>query len=390
MISVGKPRATKSRVVLIPLKDPAFISLLREFKNLLKSSIGPKGNLKLLVTGGGYVQLSSSSSQLFRHYDQFSNPIIQIIAQTVMGSTDFGLYSGVIISSCMEQILSLQCSGKMTLRDCTLIFNFLYGSCNQIFDSRLLKIKLNFDSVTDFIPVIKSVIKPRFQELINDNFLSELAPLIVKSFLFTLDEEKFMFGKVSVQVFKGNNDCKFFPGIIYRLSEEDDWISAIVEKEFKSKAKIKTLLFTATLDYDCHSSSIDSGENNKLSAILRIMDEAIRLGVNVIACQKVVHRDIKFVLQRKSVIVLERMGSELSLNFQQLTSSFPISVIDKLKLSDISSMVGTLNRVNIVKTSSNYYFLMEHYSTNVPVATLLIHTSCLSGKQHIKVSHIFT
>ncbi|XP_075222082.1 molecular chaperone MKKS-like isoform X2 [Lycorma delicatula] len=383
MFSVSSARSADN-IIMIPMKDPLFISILKEFKNMLKSSVGPNGNLKILVSGGGYIQLTSSSSLILQHYDQFDSPIVQFIAQIVKGQIDYGLYVGLIVSSFVEHFLSLQYNGKITAKQSISLISFMNDCFNKIFDSDKLKIRLSFNSINDLTPLVRSVLQSKCHLFLSHDFMQELCVQIIKAFLFTLDTENMTTGKVIVQVFTGKEELKFCPGIVYQLVDgSDSWIYHLVEKKMKHNTEMKTLLFTTMLTDE--KSKCDANyylQDDKLKKIFEIVKRSVELGVTLIACQKVVHKEIVLYLRRKSVIVLERMGTDLANSFKDISGSCPISDINKLILADLTNMIGVIKKVNVFEINTKLYLLMECHLASV--VTLIFNSSSLCGSQQIK------
>ncbi|XP_075222081.1 molecular chaperone MKKS-like isoform X1 [Lycorma delicatula] len=384
MFSVSSARSADN-IIMIPMKDPLFISILKEFKNMLKSSVGPNGNLKILVSGGGYIQLTSSSSLILQHYDQFDSPIVQFIAQIVKGQIDYGLYVGLIVSSFVEHFLSLQYNGKITAKQSISLISFMNDCFNKIFDSDKLKIRLSFNSINDLTPLVRSVLQSKCHLFLSHDFMQELCVQIIKAFLFTLDTENMTTGKVIVQVFTGKEELKFCPGIVYQLVDgSDSWIYHLVEKKMKHNTEMKTLLFTTMLTDE--KSKCDANyylQDDKLKKIFEIVKRSVELGVTLIACQKVVHKEIVLYLRRKSVIVLERMGTDLANSFKDISGSCPISDINKLILADLTNMIGVIKKVNVFEINTKLYLLMECHLASV--VTLIFNSSSLCGSQQIKL-----
>ncbi|RZF43089.1 hypothetical protein LSTR_LSTR001267 [Laodelphax striatellus] len=368
------------KLEILEISDVHFINELREFKKMISSLIGTSGNLNLFVTGGGYVQLGSSSSQLTKFSDQFNNPLIQLLINIMKNQDDFGLYVGVLVTSILENALEFERTKLLVNRE--ELLNFLMESFSPICNSCRMKIPVNYDSVTDFMAVVQTVLTSKLTYRLGKKSIKELSTVIVKSFLYSLDDEHMTMERVLIKFVEGQETFKYYSGLLYQLVDyEDDWICDIVAKLTNSKVKI--LLFTTPLIFDEEDNASSQHDKQIRNAfrkrnIFQILEQAIASGVKIIACQKVVNSDVTLYLRRKCVIVIHRMGTELAKHVESAAHAFPISDLRQVVSENIDDLSGVIAGLDCIDSGDRRYLLMKNESN---MGTLLLQAPPYLGTQ---------
>ncbi|XP_022200485.2 McKusick-Kaufman/Bardet-Biedl syndromes putative chaperonin isoform X2 [Nilaparvata lugens] len=357
---------------IIELSDVHFINELREFKKMISSLIGAHGNLNVFVTGGGYIQLGSSSAQLTNFFDQFNNPLIQLVINIIKNQDDFGLYVGVLVVSILENALEFEKSSVLVNRE--ELINFLMENFASICNSSRMKIPVSYDSTTDFMSVVRTILTSKFACRLRKSSILELSTIIVKSFLYSLDDEHMTMGKVIVNVLDGREIFKYYPGFLYQLVDyEDDWICNIVEE--LDHAKVKILLFTTSLTFNendndiCGEYDLQIESDLKKRNIFQILEQAIAFDTKVIACQKVVNNEVALFLRRKSVIVIHRMGTELAKQVENASNAFPISDLSQVVSEKVDDLTGVIDALDVIQFGDRRFLQMNNESN---MGTLLL------------------
>uniref|UniRef100_A0A1B6KU53 Uncharacterized protein n=1 Tax=Graphocephala atropunctata TaxID=36148 RepID=A0A1B6KU53_9HEMI len=356
-------------VTLMPVNSDENVRTLREFRKVLETTRGPQGSLKLLVTGGGYHQLTASGAALLSRLE-LENPILQCISQVARGLVDHGLYLGMMVSHLLELHWSSDCCvGKQKMSK---TISMLSQSLQELMQSDLVCRKVNFSSINSFLPLVRSVVTSKPNVLFGGLDVDKVCFQIVRVFLNCIDEQTGSVGRVHVKVDDGGIRVTSYNGLLYQITEDQD---LKVIKQIISEVKI--LIFTLKLENSCDSESFIS----EIDQAMSIIEEAIEMGVNLVACQKTVAPEIKLYLMRKGVLLLDRMGTDFTSMLVQISQAFPISHL-QIEISDVPKFVGTLSSVKHIQFNASEYVLLQN--KDAAVGTLLLQTRSLAGTDHVK------
>lgn len=364
---------------LEPVTSDAFISSLRDLVTLLKSCIGPKGMPKLLVTSGNYIDLTSYSHTLGDRLD-LQNPICRYILQAMKAQPDFGLYMGVFISSTLEQVWTMQSNDQYSTSSIIEAVEHLVENCNNLFSSAKFALKIDFNSVKILVYIAKNVLLSKQFLFLSAKFVENLSLNIVKAFLISIDNNDFKFSRVSIRTEQGSDESHCYSGILYQIVENDEQLLLYNIKRYQSvTCGYHILLFSIILINDEKNE-----ENTVVNTTLRILQSAVELGIHIVACQKVVHDSIKLFLRRNGVLLLERMGTELTNTVKEISNAMTISDLSQITDEDIGKMKGYLTSIDFIKFNKKKYLLLENSKRTV--TTLVISTSSLARENEVKVS----
>lgn len=340
---------------------------IRELRRLLQSSTGPNGSSILFVTEGGITQLASTSSALLDRLE-LENPICRYIGQVSKGLPDYGLYFGVLVSHLLEQQWT---SNTMRKQKLMLTISSITVKVQELLASDLVCRKVDFSSINCFLPLVRTVLSSKCSTFSADLDVDKLCIEVVKLFLNCLDEQTNTVGRIYVKVERGINHISSHNGLLYQVVEAHD-----LEIIKQTSGGIKFLLFS------CKIETRDEESYSIHNAVIQMLEQAIRLGVKMIACQKTVSTEVRLYLMRRNIILLDRMGTDLTTGLERMSQAFPISQLDVAML-DLSRLVGELTSVEHVQFSEADYVLLQN--DKMSVGTLLVLSRSLAGVEHLKV-----
>lgn len=380
-------------VVLQPLESSDFVCTLRSFRRMLLSCVGPEGGIKILISGAGYTTVTTSSSRLLNNIT-LSNPIClfinQIMKSQINAYHDYGLYTGILITSLLEKVLSHRVG--LCVPKAASIIEHLNSILTGIFDLSCIKLKVDFSTVKQLLPLVKSILSSKPACGLRGADIQDLQLSIVKGFLQTTGQTM---GDVIVECTETSEmKSQVFPGILYQINYDD--ISTILHQKCKKKGCMSLLLFNIMLT-DEGTSKISENRSIKLEGpqddysfveeALKLFEQIVGLNVDVIACQKLVHPTLCLYLQRKGILLLDRMGTELTHAVEKLSGATPISSIKHCPRDPdcLRSLLGTVEVLRLVEQGQKFYVSLEKAGSNI--ATLIAHAPNEEAAMELKVRH---
>ncbi|XP_066992929.2 molecular chaperone MKKS isoform X1 [Anabrus simplex] len=376
-------------VVLEPLDSSEFLSVLRSFLDILSSCRGPKAGVKLLVSSGGITTVTSSSSRLLCNL-MLDNPLCVMVTQVMKSQIstygDYGLYCGVLTCSLMEKVLS---QDKVHHNLACELIQHLGSTVTSLLILNCMKLCLNFDSVKELLSVVKPILSSKPACGLSKDEIAALSVNVTKAFLKTVDED---LGEVLV--LEGGaceGSSKVLQGVLYPLVNEESILEVLEQKYMDKNCAIPLLLFNVMLTESGTPASrrdediVSVDDNNGcdfIGNVLWILEQAVKLQVGIVACQKVVHSSIRMYLQRNNILLLERMGTELTRGVEKLSGAKPLSSLQKLSLQYLQSYVGHIESVSVMKQNKKQFILLENEHN---VATVLLFAPSEEACSELKV-----
>nr|CAD7395656.1 unnamed protein product [Timema cristinae] len=366
-----------AEIIVKPLDNPDFITTLRTFCGILRSCLGPKSGVKMLVSGGDYLTITSASSRIIRNIP-LSDPICVFIAQIMKAQLEkcnnFGLYTGILVSSIIEQVLSKK--DKVAISLATVVLQEILPKLSSFLKSDCLKIPINFSSVKQLIHIVNSVLLSKPMCGLTVHEVEPLGVCLVKAFLGSIGEEM---GEVIVISGDGTQcDSRLYPGVLYMFDVHDNLLD-LLEKQFHGGTEDLLLaLFNIMLTNDecgnklsndsnkirITSESSFNTESEFLKQAMLVIEQAINSGVKIIACQKVVHPMLRMHLRRKGVLLLDRLGTAPAQAVQKLSGAVPISSLTRY-VENLDMMLGRVTSVRRLICDGKEYLHLQRKGGNV-------------------------
>ena len=374
-------------MAFVPFDSSHLKPALEEFRELLRSSVGPSGCLCVIKSLGGSLTLTSSSSRILSNL-LVQHPIIQFVLQSIRSQSerygDGGLYCGILISNlviCLCDDIFPKHISRSVLSELACLVQ------SEMQNSTKLKVQIGLDSINHLLAVARSVLFSKCGPFVGrDKDSLEHAnmqlTLLVRAFL----QSEASIEKVLLSVHVRSSKQSLWDGILYQSTDNEHIV--LHSEPWQS---VSILLFSVMLTDKLDSkekelSVIDSKLKGarQLEAAQVLIEKAVRCGIRIIACQKVVHPAFLLRLRREGVLVLQRLGRRVSAAIEILTGAIPISV---LKLSDVDSLCelkGHVKSVKHVKDSGNDFVFLEGVS-NSGICSLILTSRTQQSAEDLKV-----
>lgn len=342
------------------------IQILKTYCDLLKSH--QDGRYKLLVNSCNNKLLSYHQSVTLYHVD-FDHPVCQFISYFIKEMPFCGLYCGIITSSYLRKVLELiQDQHVLAHKEIVSRLDSLKNIVLSILEE--LKEKVYLESHR-LVSIVKSCLKPW---LVDYSFSKLLAVSLVKATLLATDETSHRLGHIIIKAVDGRNSCEVYNGVIYKL--ESLWVPKL---ENFTTHRVHILLFTESLETsDFKNATISENE---------FVDLIVSARINVIACQKPIHKKVIFLLKRHQIFALERLGEETANALAHLSGAFPISDLRQVKWNELHSLIGVISSLKSVTLLNENYLLMEN--VGCAVVTLFINHRNFDTLDQLKVKKLF-
>ncbi|XP_026274010.1 molecular chaperone MKKS [Frankliniella occidentalis] len=328
---------------------------LDDLCKLFATSVGPKGCLCLLMSPVDSLVLTSSSSRIVPNIS-FDNPILQFIQQCIGSQNkkyyNGGFYCGILLTKLLSRILESSLP-QPTVN--SILKEFATFMQNEILHSAL-RIEVNLDSVHPFMLVAQSILLSKcglHREENSDSLIhsQKQASLLVQAFL----QSEASPGKVFINVLENSDKQCIFNGILYKCTEEE-----YVVLNGKVWHNVSILLFSVMLtdQIDCKEIDVPNvvlANKGKVQFELAQMfiEKAISMGIDVIACQKVVHPKLLLQLRRKGILVVQRLGKRMAEALEKTSGAIPISSLEIPLLECLPQLKGCLASVQHLEEFNN-------------------------------------
>lgn len=195
---------------------------LRNFRLLFESCYGPKGGIKMLVSGGGYLTVTSTSSLLIQNIP-FNHPIISLLLNFIKSHysvyDDNGLYIGILSSYIIEKAWTY--NGKCTVNK---TLKYVCDCCLALLESGFIEADLS--SVGHLLAVSESVLASKPGCGLSSEDCRHISIQLVKGFLMCVGSaaESEGLGRVVIvqQVGLCTLETQLLDGLLYPYPEEEE------------------------------------------------------------------------------------------------------------------------------------------------------------------------
>ncbi|GAA6098603.1 McKusick-Kaufman/Bardet-Biedl syndromes putative chaperonin [Tachysurus ichikawai] len=317
-----------------PLSNDEICHRLAVMLHVLSSCYGPRGRLKQIHNNvGGHFHSTSTSSVLIRAVT-FSEPLLKLIAAAISDHTarfsDCGLFTGVFCLGLIENARRLGIRSAVATR----VYKYLLNECNRYLraDDCGCKVQVDFSSVRSLVTLAHTVVTSKPACMLDSDESQHIASLTVQAFLQSVPSASSnIFGKTLVVTVEGQpvRDSSVFPGLLVEVP-----ILQSVDLN-RSPGPYKIVLFSTSLSGDFSeigeaALEIQVGINPEmvvLEQLLKLGERVVHDGVEVFACQKVIHPVLQQYLKERGLVVIERLGLALMEPIAQMTGALIMASI---------------------------------------------------------------
>lgn len=377
--SITPAEVCQSAVQFQPLLQPTNIEVIKTFKKLVQTCIGYRGKLKVIGSAaGGHVTLTSSSVRLLQNISIRNNFIRFITSSTkshLSSYNDNGLLCAFLTSHIVDTSLDLSVP-KTTVSELIEYFGHLYVNyLSSVKASCTLEV--DFSDTSSLLTVIQNVLSSKPACALSQCQVQHLSLLLLKAFLKSVPDSSAAYSKkmseITFSTLEGVSvdGCHLYSGLLIRCPEITGGVSL---SELKHTGRLKVALFTVSLAGDavfptdhlevsCQQFSVWKIVLAQLQMIaLRLIGD----GVHIVACQKVIHPILKKQLEDSKVLVIERLGHDVTEHLKHISGAIPVS-----SLSTSCKMVyGYITGFENVRLGKKQYYLMENKEQ--PLQTLFL------------------
>ncbi|KAK3864014.1 hypothetical protein Pcinc_030275 [Petrolisthes cinctipes] len=358
------------------VQEPAFLSMLGRYRQILSSVYGPKGASILVLTPAGREALVCSSSGIVKQVS-FAHPCVKYVNAIISAQNTScglnGLYTGLLCVRLLEG--SLRCEedlphaivSSVSENIITHLLDLLAHSPGQVV------MDLDIGDMNQVVSFVNTILGAKGTLDLTPQLQDALSINIVKAFLKSVPNEYSSegFGHVAVitQEDSASIESQVFDGVLY--CEPDLQHKHIAR--LQGQSNIKVLLFTVALACTEEDDSVSvrwgghgTKEENFIHSVLPCLITTMKTrGVHVLANQKPVDPVIKFELERGGYLVLERLGSNTTQALEQVSGCTPVSSLAGLPHQLTSAILGSLTSVELVGFAGRNYVLFDHCEGNV-------------------------
>lgn len=308
-----------SNCTAVPLTDLDVSQKLALLRQVLTSCFGPWGRLKQVHNNvGGAVMTTSTASVLLKAI-QVSHPVLKLLVAGILNHTsrfgDSGLFAGILSLCLLENARRLGVDQAVAVG----VYRRLLGLCDAylVRDNCGCKIRVDFSSTQALLTLARGMLASKPACALTPVEVEHMALQVTRAFLLTVPCGT-----------RGRD--RLGAAVVVPVEGQPPWASATLEGllvdmpeslhaadlELRGGTPIRLALFSVSLAGDLPEAGDGPLELHGetcleeavLEQLLRLADQLVSHGVQLLACQKVVHPVLQHYLRVRGVIVVERLG----------------------------------------------------------------------------------
>lgn len=320
-----------SKLCMNPLRDESNITELKNFEELIRTSVGPHGKLMVVghISGGFVVTVASSSSRLLPVISIENTFLKLIVSCTKLHLSTFSdnglsclLLTLKLINNSLSMVYHLPVIGKLIEYFGNLFIEYLNIDKNPCIQP------MDLSNLTYFQSVVSSILHSKPGCILREEDKQHLCILLMKACLNCIPSSlsDACYKNINVVTLESTScdQSNLHEGLLVRLPEIDQKI----DSSLYSNSNIKVVLYTSSLsgDADFPVDNIEVTDDvNVWEIVLNNMKSAlekvIKSGIHILACQKVVHPSLRKQLEDSNVLVLDRLGYEAAKHLEFISGN---------------------------------------------------------------------
>ena len=347
---------------------------LRAFRDHLRTSLGPKGCLKVFVSSVGQLTVTQTSERMLRSLE-VTDPCVEAVMIATRGVLerygDGGLYFATLVS---DLVLAFGDHDPFTLDQCL-------GELAPLLEETLdkMKNKVEFGSLKDLMCVATAGLSAK--SCLTQKKARDLSLPVIEAFLRSIPQEDGFHprGSVKIRASQGlGESVQFLEGYAFPYPEASasKWSDLerpkIVILDLQLNFRPGEMSETADISLESSHDSLFVRELI-LKRMSRLRNFCVREGVKIVTNQKVVDPAIKGLFADKGILFLERLGTEGANALVELSGARQMVTSLDCEVISAEIHVGKLDRVTIwVRENDglkNYLHFQRRVST---VSTLIV------------------
>lgn len=349
---------------------------LSRLVTICKSSFGPNAYLKL-IQHEDELELTTSSSKVLEEFET-SEPLLQFVLTVAKNFAKCHRDSGLKLTLYVSNWLKQSIRSNIPSLILSAIFDWIAILLQKYLtaDNCQLKFTVNIDNMKNLVSFTKNILRSKPASSFKKNELDHVSILVVKAVLNSFpdvdQENNLAFGRLAILSITGSDPAysQLLPALIIPVNEyvvDENRFSTFIR--CKSTQNFKIALCSEPLDETLLGNYVTYYENpTKVTAnsFNALVDRLVSNNISVVACQKGINSDLKLFLQRKNVLVLERLGIESLENMKKVSNSRTEEQFSKWPFH-----IGYVNKMELLMFSGKKYLSMQG-KDGVPFQTILL------------------
>ena len=304
------------------LKNKDVLTALKTLHEIVSSSIGPYGNMKIIQNqSGGHLTVTSSSKRLLTSLS-ITKPVIQLLVSSAQGHLDAYKDGGLFLLSLAISLIKTSVESDLNCKILSEIYEKYLTLCVEYLSSPECPCKVNV--VLSDIKFMKSCVRTVVQAKplcrLNEEKLDLISRLLIEAFLTSVTDTESAIESIHVIGLEDTDvlDSKLVNGLMLQAPELSKYRKQTFDfkRHKKEKNRIKIAVVTVSMSGDLEETpdaklEVYNGvdiESVLVDQELRFCEQIVKCGVGLLLCQKVVHPKLKLELKRSGVLVVERLG----------------------------------------------------------------------------------
>lgn len=341
----------------LTLENDQILRALVLMEQMISSSRGPFGKIKMVQNShGGHLTMTSTSSRLLSSMS-FSNPIAKLVVSSAQGHLQtFSDGGHLLMSFSLNLIL-----GSLRLDISRRILTDLY----EIFLTMCVEYLTNFSNIVSFSDLkqmssmVMSILTSKPLCRFTLKHVRLYSSLILECFLSSLPDGNAMGGQVTdgvtIVTVEGESMEKstLLQGLLLQCPEvashsKQNMITLRTKAPYILVALVAMSMSgdteeTGSMQFESDI-SVDT-ENIFLQSLEEFCDKLVVANVRLLLCQKVVHPWLKQYLRERSVVVVERLGATMIPYIQDVSGAVPIRCIGAVDVDWLGKVAHVEHRI---------------------------------------------
>ncbi|XP_062604775.1 molecular chaperone MKKS-like [Saccostrea cucullata] len=346
---------------------------IKLLKNIVQTSRGPHGKVKVIQNAsGGHVTLTSSSGRLLPVLS-ISKPLLKLLVTSAEGHlqkfSDGGLSLMAWCLNIVESAENSVVNNRVLIELNEELMDLALSVLNA--DSFPGKVNLSLSNTVQILSQVKTILSSKPLCKMSDECLKHIASLLVECFLTSVKEDRTNAYGVMILTSEGTSvdQSKYLPGILLLYPEISSSHTKTLHFNKIQDGRILVALVTTSMSGDSeeviqgqyHQNTEVNAQQTVIEYIMTFCNRIIDHKVGVVMCQRVIHPKIKTYLRGKGIFVIERMGARITSFVQDLTGAIPIDSFS----CDPKKNLGWLDAIDHVILNKKSYLHLQRADRGV-------------------------
>ena len=304
------------------LKNPDVLEALKTLLEIVSSSLGHHGNIKIFQNqSGGHLTLTSSSKRLLSSLS-ITKPVIQLLVSSAQGHLDAYKDGGLFLLSLATSLIKTSVESDLNCKILSEIYEKFLTLCVEYLSSDECSCKVNvvLSDIKFMKSCVRSIVQAKPLCRLNEEKLDLISRLLIEAFLTSVTDTDSAIESIHVIGIDDKDvlESKLVNGLMLQAPELSKYkkLAFDFKRHKKEQNRIKVALVTVSMSGDLEEmpdAKLEVWNGVDIDSVLveqemKFCQQIVKCGVGLLLCQKVVHPKLKLELKRSGVLVLERLG----------------------------------------------------------------------------------